>query len=900
MPQWFNKVKSPGNEAWNYVVQVYDRWKAPKAYRYFFRSPIWLGIRFVGLRSALIVSTIMFTLGSYQCLKPVWQGCTDCHELHGRSSVWQLMWQVSPPAEGPPLKPIPDQLPPSLNTLVEALPAGTLLSGDPHQLRKALQPEHPEPVPRVRSHATTIPHTDSAAQLACDCWHVGHPYDLLRLAHKTSYHAGEQWVAVWELIVATLWTGSTSATGPKFLTLLYNASLQGWWLILYVIPFAIIGWNREYEREYFRFPEDGVLPRWILRCKHKFERPFAHGLLCLVERLLPVLAIAAFIGGIHHWNQLSACGLAILIVFFFVSLYISAALYLNERFAEIDNVRQEDGNIWDEDGRSQTKIVGLPFQRMVVDKIVGKVKTAPNRNQAKVITLKGDRGTGKSHIIRILQRHYQPWRRPAGGSPPDELGVVFIHVEAWRYSSEADLHLGLYESLLSHPYVPCNRHRYSLIPRILSYPTILVPIYLLRYFTSVFRRGSLTTPWVNFSVSLPTMLWQQQMESQVDRLLDRGFRIVWCLDEIDRSTPELAQSIVVFSRRFLSQPGTFVIMAYVQEQLHYKVFNPLIRTLPDIGSTMQAILLDHAEQHAAASTVGNPSPPTSFAKILRPTTSGGAPLTFEDMLSSKLICCEPGGSQSVEAGSLLEAEPHGTSERLLQWRLMEYYNRSSGTDRQDLRAEFEEKFIDQAPVDVPPLADEDRLFALWLVDDLYQIIARIFAHWGFRPDRDGYLEVLGYCEDSDRLLSPNPGPLVGVERSWVKLHSLFRHHYSQPVPRSPGGPSTKKTIRKFASGVQQVYSSGSAGSGWKAMLNAIPVMPANAMTPSMTNEECRRILHILDTEVIRPGASGITVSSSIKFLRNQGFIVNPAQKGAGLSPDDVLSVLAHYVVRNLL
>jgi hypothetical protein len=86
------------------------------------------------------------------------------------------------------------------------------------------------------------------------------------------------------------------------------------------------------------------------------------------------------------------------------------------------------------------------------------------------------------------------------------------------------------------------------------------------------------------------------------------------LDEIDRATPRVAQSAMTFALRSLDMPGVVVVLSYVDEIIRYKVFNPLVKSLPDLASTMEPVIFDQGPEAANDG----------------PTSMPGGPLTWPD------------------------------------------------------------------------------------------------------------------------------------------------------------------------------------------------------------------------------------------------------------------------------
>lgn len=165
-------------------------------------------------------------------------------------------------------------------------------------------------------------------------------------------------------------------------------------------------------------------------------------------------------------------------------------------------------------------------------------------------------------------------------------------VDVWKWEAESDLHLAIFEELLSHPY-------YLLRFGWLHYPLSVLIGRDLRDVVMKFSLRSKSGSGLEVPVRLPRLAWQRQYERLVARQVAKGRRTVIVLDEIDRATTHMAQVAVTLTRRSLDQAGVAVVLSYVDGLMRYKAFNPLLReVLPDLGSTMEAVIFERIEADA--------------------------------------------------------------------------------------------------------------------------------------------------------------------------------------------------------------------------------------------------------------------------------------------------------------
>src|SRR5262245_3629165 len=230
-----------------------------------------------------------------------------------------------------------------------------------------------------------------------------------------------------------------------------------------------------------------------------------------------------------------------------------------------------------------------------------------------VVQLVGRWGEGKSFLLLHLPAFLSKLASEPGycGAAPSATAAhdaAFVTADVWKHETEPDLHLALFEELLSHPY-------YLLRFGWLRYPVLLL---FGRYVRDTVMKFSLSRKdigAVEVPLRLPRLGWQRSLERLVYHQRRNGRRTVIVLDEIDRATAVMAQAALTLIRRSLDLAGVTVVVSYVDELIRYKAFNPMCATLPDLGSTMEAILYDEYERSTGGKALSELSdPPNSIGR----------------------------------------------------------------------------------------------------------------------------------------------------------------------------------------------------------------------------------------------------------------------------------------------
>ncbi len=380
---------------------------------------------------------------------------------------------------------------------------------------------------------------------------------------------------------------------------------------------------------------------------------------------------------------------------------------------------------------------------------------APRKNQI---------GFGKILSPGFASSHFDKHNRGSGVSehekrnwPEGHPDAILISLNIWRYRNEQDIHWALLEALLDHPLSPPGWRIPVLGIRttnLFRYPYRLIVVYAMRLFAQTFSQGRMSLPGgMAFSVNLSGMLWQRQLDLVLDAQWEAKRTVIWCLDEIDRTSPEIAQAALTLSRRFLTHRGTTVLIPYNEPQLAYKAFNPLTTLLPDLQSNCDSVLWNQIEDHSRK----RPHDPGLGSRLGLQHSFGMAgdsgaatggpivppgPFTPTDILPSGI---NVPSQEAIE--SLLNREPSCTLERRVKWELLSHYLSSSPRDRVEIQFRFQEKYLRQANLKLKRLQPEDvrAILTLESFQEIHSAVTEILcadktpedvARNTFEPDRN--------------------------------------------------------------------------------------------------------------------------------------------------------------------
>jgi len=453
-------------------------------------------------------------------------------------------------------------------------------------------------------------------------------------------------------------------------------------------------------------------------------------------------------------------------------------------------------NLWDSE--SLSPVSNKPRSRWAVfqlfNEVIGKLLDPDDARN--YFLYPSERGIGVADRVTTSVLGDELARRRSGGSKRPEK-VIFVKTDGWRFTTEAELHWGLLEALLTHPDVP-PRFRFLIrTTNLFRYPFVVLPVYVIRACQCIFSRGQVTLPGgAGFTFAMSGMLWQGQLEAAIDKIRDDGGIVVWCLDEIDRSSSEMAQAAITMVRRYLSFPGVITIVPYVKNQLHYKVFNPLQPTRPDLEATIFSVLsADWMQKGFDSPAVASPAEQLGLNPGKIPAATGEGVLSNDfasalETFSMRGLLPRDLESISPELLAVISAtEPSGSIQRLLKAHLIRYYLDRNPAEFQELQFLFEEKYLRQAHITLKRMQPADVGAMLRQFDELRLPIERLIRR-KLNPQSPGEMNqqmvqtLLGLVERNvtevitkahDQLWSPYERPVLRhlVDEVRQKLIGLF-------------------------------------------------------------------------------------------------------------------------------
>ena len=328
----------------------------------------------------------------------------------------------------------------------------------------------------------------------------------------------------------------------------------------------------------------------------------------------------------------------------------------------------------------------LPFQRRNLNILLDAINGKPLRHAGHVVQLEG-RGakerasscgrwllgslgaklSGAAPVADGSVRR-EEHRRSAG-----ELGYAVARIDVWEHDTEPDLHRAIMDGVLSAP-------EYVLPYGWLRYPvSLLAPASLVDVSLELSNRlGKVSVPF-----RMPRLPHQRFFERITQLTTSRDCRTVIILDEVDRSSVQPAQAAITLIRRALDLEGVVVVLAYVEPLMAFKAFNPLNQTLPDLGSTMLAVLDDYLRK-------------------------GGRALLEPEALRARQEAAkveEKGGPVEKKSEELTAIRP--SEEDYLRRRLAEDFDQIDDVNRMRLFHAFAEKFLGTTPIRMARADAED-------------------------------------------------------------------------------------------------------------------------------------------------------------------------------------------------
>lgn len=244
----------------------------------------------------------------------------------------------------------------------------------------------------------------------------------------------------------------------------------------------------------------------------------------------------------------------------------------------------------------------LPSQLATVARIEAQIHSNAGLHGA-VIPVRGEWGSGKSTVVGAIARRAPLEEDGADGDPRC---ACVVEVLAWRHQAAPSLDGAIFARIVH-------------TPDVVRLAWLQIPVFKLLWRTAVpyglkFRFLGLGAE-VDPNTANP-LAWDRELEAIGALLGRKGHRLVVVLDEVDRCEPIAAQRFVTLVARFLHRPNIVTIFPYVPHQLAFKVFNPINAVLPELRSTLQAVLWERANRADLAE---------GFRFDLRKETSGAGP-----------------------------------------------------------------------------------------------------------------------------------------------------------------------------------------------------------------------------------------------------------------------------------
>jgi hypothetical protein len=321
--------------------------------------------------------------------------------------------------------------------------------------------------------------------------------------------------------------------------------------------------------------------------------------------------------------------------------------------------------------RGHTRVSGappplLPSQKQDLDELDNLIK---DQRLGRVLPIEGRLGEGKSFLVQWLKHNCDGQR-----SKP-----VVVVVDVWQQQTESDLQAAILEALFCHP-AYLARLGWLQVPASFLFARWIAAVRVLRSRFELRVRDSKAGLELDFDI--PGLRWQSHFERATARMVRAGRNTVVVLDEIDRSTPLVAQAALTLARRSVDVPGVTVLIPYIRSLIRYKAFNPLLPVLPDLGSSMDAILYE--ERFAVRSSSALGGDPTD-AILTTWEDLGGRPVAHEAGFPPKTL----------------------TGDQLTQALRLGVFATAAGPLRERLQERFEEKYLGAAALQLHPPRPED-------------------------------------------------------------------------------------------------------------------------------------------------------------------------------------------------
>ncbi len=176
------------------------------------------------------------------------------------------------------------------------------------------------------------------------------------------------------------------------------------------------------------------------------------------------------------------------------------------------------------------------------------------------------------------------------------------------------------------------------------------------------------------------------------------------IDDIDRCSHRVAQEFTTLLRRFADVPGLIIVVPYVHQQIHYKVFDPVMTVLPDLAASAEAHLW---ERHASSDISTYKSDLDAWfrqekERARTPPAAGSiGPASGSDGDSEQGKMADEGMRLNPSVGTFAnEAARYRTWRR--SW-LLEQHERLDPEERRDAETDLARKFLLSTVVRFAPL-----------------------------------------------------------------------------------------------------------------------------------------------------------------------------------------------------
>lgn len=450
-----------------------------------------------------------------------------------------------------------------------------------------------------------------------------------------------------------------------------------------------------------------------------------------------------------------------------VSICFALRCYLLRRYAS----RQVVQRLW-------TDLAASPSQKEFVQHLLDDITSTNAADDAQILALQGTWGSGKSYVLSLLEQGLRSRKPPA----------LFVRTDIWRYSSEQDLQLALLESLLSAREMPRLWVFWKL-------PLSLAVLLSFRGLCRLFGRHPVEVLGVRLALRLPAMPWQNTLEAIVHSFQQAGIRIVWCLDEIDRTCPRMAQAAISTMKRSLNLPGITVVLPYVREQLRFKVFNLFQAASPDVSSTMTAVTRDYASRlhNGPGLLASNGWTPQWWNVNWVPTSLASRSDTSEPHTSTL------GDLEDTEAAILEFLEPGHTMRRNMDWLMAKFFDQLAPPQKERLHFLFEEKYVGDLRYDMPSLTPDDVSYMFEKVPAICHLLSSYCRR--FCPDTNA----------PSRICTLIPKAITQYERTnhtfIDRVTPTFRHLQAAFTSslQALGGPENTDPVVYFVAWVTLIY-----------------------------------------------------------------------------------------------